>query len=457
MSELTNDVLGRAGITGEIANQTARRKALVEQSDEQGQLQQKQFGVIERMTEDKAKALDPLREQYIAKAKGVPSFEANEEPLPKYERPTMDPKDLQESFGILMTTAMIFGAASRQPFYVAANALTGAINGFMQQDDKIVKQSMAEFDRNLQVVKENNAQKRREVDEAFKKYANDLQALQSEMQIIAAKYDDPIALATARAKSISEAKKLIDGNISKVDASIVRLEQSAQRAYETAARMEEARARREEAAGQRQFMNDMRQRQFDLSREREDRLRGEADRRSGTTRFKDVQSLRKEYQKESKGLREDLGKIDRIISLAERSGGFPDIQLRQAISDFQRGARATNAMIESMKNFGSLDERIAGSFSRFFDGDYTLEQRDAILDLFRSMKKDVVEPGIRETKAQYRLLAERNRLPADEVVVEVGALAPDDAAPSAPTSVQPEGSWSAPGASPPMRLKITPR
>ena len=167
----------------------------------------------ERISQEKTQALEPIRSQLLEEAKKTPGEAPKEELAPSFQRPTVDPKEFHDSFGVLMAATMLVGAASRAPFFGTMNAMTGAMNGFMTGDKNLVDEAMKEYDKNMAAIKERNAAKRREFDDAWNKHSNNLGALRTQLEIIAAKYDDPAMLQAAKAKTITDAMKAGDVNL----------------------------------------------------------------------------------------------------------------------------------------------------------------------------------------------------------------------------------------------------
>lgn len=195
-----------ASPASKIADQRAKQAELSQQL--QGTQQEQ-----ERLMREKTQALEPVRAQMLEEVKKTPGEPPKEEAAPSFQRPTVDPKEFHDSFGVLMAATMLVGAASRAPFFGTMEAMTGAMNGFMSGDKQLVDEALKEYDKNMAAIKERNAAKRREFDDAWNKHKNDLAALRSQLEIISAKYDDPAMLQAAKAKTITEAMKAGDANL----------------------------------------------------------------------------------------------------------------------------------------------------------------------------------------------------------------------------------------------------
>lgn len=391
-----------AGLEGRQGEQLGRSAALAGK-------QQEIAGEEEKLIAERGRETQAPREALIAKVRDKPGSDVGEKPIPQYERPQMDPKDLHDTFGALMVAATLVGVATRGAYSGIMGAMTGALEGFTKADHQMVEDSLKVYDKNLASIKEQNSQKRRAVEDAWKKYSNDLVGLKTELELIASKYDDPLALQAARSKSLSETQKLIDANIRSIDTAIQRLEA-------TRASIEGSRARQAEASAR--FAQS--EERLQLARERAAKADEERSARLNSRQFKDEQSLRKEYEVISKPLQKEGAEIDRILYYADHPQAFSDVQLRQAVSQFQKGARGTNAMIASMTNFGSLDERIAGHFSRFFEGVYEPEQRADIKNLFIGLRDKVVKPALDTEQARFRYLATQNKFNPDHIILPPG-------------------------------------
>lgn len=237
-----------AGIGGRISALEKRQTGLLARSEG---LQQQQVDLAtgtQDLMRKKSEETAPVRAQMVEKAAQVPDRTVKEEKTPDYQRPTMDPKEMHEAFGALMAASMLTGVVSRTPYNNVMTAMTGAMNGFMKADEHLVKESLATFDKNLTAIKEKNAQKRREVEDAWNKYKNDLGGLKTQLELIAGKYDDPLALQASRSKSLTEMQKLVDTNVRAVDTAVAKLEGIKERAESSAARLAEARARHAEVS-----------------------------------------------------------------------------------------------------------------------------------------------------------------------------------------------------------------
>jgi len=165
---------------------------------------------------EREKTAKPVEDEMLGKAKEeLPTIK--EEKIPEYERPTMKPEDLKETFSALMVASMLVGATSRTPYNNAMTAMTGAMNGFMQKDQELVEQSMKEFDKNVTRIKENNASMRREMEDNWKKNQHDLKAYELEDSLIHARYDRLQGVNAAGQKSMSERVRQSENEMRQID------------------------------------------------------------------------------------------------------------------------------------------------------------------------------------------------------------------------------------------------
>jgi hypothetical protein len=426
VADVTQDTIDKA-FTRRISGLESREDTLGAQSTDLLKQQQQISGDQEKLIRERGEETKAPREALSQAVTHPPETTVKEEKIPDYQRPTMSPKELHDTFGAMMVASLIVGVAARSPFMNTMTAMTGMMKGFAQADDKLVDQSLKIYDKNLAAIKARNEQYRREADDAWKKYSTNVGALKTQLELVAAKYDDPLALQAARSKSLSDAQKLIDANIRSIENAIAKMEGT----RASIANAQAARAQSEE--------------RLNVSRERlllaqQNAAKKDEDRDAKLLRlsFKDEQSLRKEYDKDTGELKKDLVAIERILQYANSQTPFADLQMRQAMTQFQKGARGTNAMIASMLNFGALDERIAGHFERFFSGQYEPEQRGEIQQLFTDLRDKLVKPALTMQEEKFRKLAQANHLNAEHVIL------PDPGIPAAPDK-------------PTVPVKITPR
>jgi len=189
----------------------ARSKRRDELATEVGDLGKKEVAEREKeagMIEERGKTIKPKLGEIEKKLGQRPSAAVSEEQIPNYVRPKGDNKELERGMSALAVASMLVGVATRQPFYGAAQAMTGFMKGYMDADEKAVNESMRVYDKNLQAIKERNASKRRAIEGAIKNYENDLLGMQQQLKIISAQYDDPILAQKVRVGSISDQRDI---------------------------------------------------------------------------------------------------------------------------------------------------------------------------------------------------------------------------------------------------------
>lgn len=185
---------------------------------------------VARLNAEKQTALAPKMDEMAVAAREKPPEAPALERSPAYERPTLQPKEVQDAFGLLMAASMLVGATSRAPFYATMEAMTGALTGFEKKDEKLVEESLKSFNANMTALKERNDAARLEFDQAWKKYADNLPRLKQELEIIGAKYDLPIATENARVASIDSAVKEFDNTIKSGETALIKLQQIGEKA-----------------------------------------------------------------------------------------------------------------------------------------------------------------------------------------------------------------------------------
>lgn len=138
-----------------------------------------------------------------------PSATLEQEKMPDYKRPTVDPKEFQDTFSTLMAMSMLVGLASRTPFYGAMNALTGAMTGYAKGDQQVVKESMDSFEKNYKAVAERNTARRDEYQAVWNKWKNDLPEMERQLKLSMYKFDDEDALRATQGKVIGDKLKYL--------------------------------------------------------------------------------------------------------------------------------------------------------------------------------------------------------------------------------------------------------
>jgi uncharacterized coiled-coil protein SlyX len=165
-------------------------------------------------------ASDKLRE---AAHKAADEPIQKEERMEPFQRPALDPQELQKTFGMLLVASMFAGKASRSPYNNTMTALTGAMNGFMKEDDHQVAQSLAIYDTNLAAMKERNAALQRDMAANDRKNKNNVAAWTLEHDLILERYDFDDKAAGHEQKSLSDKVKRGETILSSTEKAIDRL------------------------------------------------------------------------------------------------------------------------------------------------------------------------------------------------------------------------------------------
>jgi hypothetical protein len=207
-TDLNQDVIARAGLAsplGRITGLESDKKRLSEQSRSlQSELESNQknvSGILQRQQKESLPILERMQQQK------PPDSKLEQEKIENFKRPTIDPKQLNESFGLMMAAAMLVGAASRTPFYNAMEAMSGAMQGFMKKDDEIVAENLKVYDKNLNAIKERNAARRAEHEDNWKRHQNNLSELTRQHTIIEHKYGQELSIAKELRSGIGDRLK----------------------------------------------------------------------------------------------------------------------------------------------------------------------------------------------------------------------------------------------------------
>ena len=183
---------GEEAMIPEITADIRRRQGRLDEAEtRQGTISQEAQEALksksEAMTREQGEmtaVYDQLKGQY---AKGVPPLKQQQ--IDPYKRPIAPPDQLLTSMGVMAALAALFGSASRGPYSGAMAAMTGAMEGWQQRDDKIVEQSMKEYAENVAAIRTNNESLKAEWESAKEEHKNNIEGLLSAAKGIAIKYD----------------------------------------------------------------------------------------------------------------------------------------------------------------------------------------------------------------------------------------------------------------------------
>lgn len=209
LDQSTIDTAGLSDLSGEIGR--VRRQRSADEATDKA-LTGKQAELTDKGVDNlqaRSAAAEPISEQIIAKDKERPRARVNEEQIPDYHRPKMDPKEFQNTMGVLTIAAALIGAVSRTPFFGAMEGMKGALEGFTAGDEEMAKRSITEYDKNVAAIKARNDAKRRDVEAAIKDNQNDVAAMKRELELTLGKYDDQQSLQALKQQPITAALKHI--------------------------------------------------------------------------------------------------------------------------------------------------------------------------------------------------------------------------------------------------------
>lgn len=235
MVALSQDTITQAGLASKPADMVAS-DVMSAYSQKGAALKGKKEAQDEavKLDQEKAAALAPKLDAAAEDIQKPPPDAPTLEKSPDYKRPTVTPKELQDSFGMLLAASMLVGVGSRAPFYAAMQGMTGAMQGFQAKDEELVKESLNSFNANVTAIKERNDAARQEFEDAWRKYSTQPARMQQEIQILGAKYDLPLAAKNARVASYDSAIKEFDNTIKSGETTLIKLQQLAEKAQNDA-------------------------------------------------------------------------------------------------------------------------------------------------------------------------------------------------------------------------------
>jgi hypothetical protein len=250
----------------------------------------------QRIVGEADKALQPAEENLQAAGKKIA-----DQPLPKYEkagdyeRPTIDPKEMQATVGAMLAASLLTGLVTRNNLYNPAMAgLTGAMNGLLKGDRTAVDDSLKQFKAKVEAIKERNSAMKQELDDNWAKNKNDMENWKLQRDLIMAKYDRQLAVEAGKTKSLQEIMKMDEAELRTTDAMI----QQTTRTWEV---METAKARIAQTQAYQQATLEAREaRNAELQREAMERER--LNREKLEQKNNDYAKLAKEYDSKSRML-----------------------------------------------------------------------------------------------------------------------------------------------------------
>ncbi len=207
-----------------------------------------------RLTQDveMAPARGKLREQLEAGAPAPPEMA----PMPKAPMaPQMDAKEMTETLSLITALAAFSGALTRQPLTAALNNFSAGVKGLVTGNELAFKDSIKEFETNLQKARNENESTWKRYQAAQSKYKTDIVGLQNELKLIAAETQSPIDLEMATRGdivSLYKAREQAESNFDKVVASVAKMKAAQDRHSETLAETKRHHEELEKEAGARE-------------------------------------------------------------------------------------------------------------------------------------------------------------------------------------------------------------
>lgn len=355
----TQDLIDRAGIGNQpidplqtqLAGVRSRRGALLEEQtrlrEQRGTIGDASSEILKKQAEETQPAIDA----YVSKAKDTPRTDLKEERMQNFERPQFDAQEMNQTFGALMVASLVLGSASRGPYNNVMSAMTGAINGFLKGDHDNVEEQFKVFDKNIAAMKERNGAIRNELQDAEKKWSHDLGALKTAYEMVAAKYDLPLAQQALKDKNLAQAQQELWREINALDSAETRLNTTIEQGrvhleVEKGRRQQAAEAAAQRAQAHSDAVADRAERMTETARHnkamestagrREDRLE------KGKPAGAEYDKLSKEYMAASQRL---YGTYQKAWN---RAGA--DTELKDALSEQYKDS--IDAMIEGYENRG---------------------------------------------------------------------------------------------------------
>jgi hypothetical protein len=165
---------------------------------------------IQKMGQEKLQALAPI-EQQLTQATQDYREDLNKPrdltKIPEYKPNKIDPQQFKDAMSNMMVFSLIGSLFSRRPMQGAMDNLSGAIQGYIKGDKLAADQKYKEFETQFKTAQAKRQSEIEELKTTFEKHKNDIQALQTEMQIVANKHQDAIALEIAKKGDFNEMSK----------------------------------------------------------------------------------------------------------------------------------------------------------------------------------------------------------------------------------------------------------
>jgi hypothetical protein len=190
----------------------------------------------------KQEEIAPLAQNAITRAQDVATTAANvpepaELPTPP-KAPSIDTSQLAGVFMTLIAAAALGAKSSSRPMYAALNNMNGALQGFIDGRQETFNNHMAEFRANFEVAKAKHSKMRQEYLDTLNSKKLSLEAMQQQLRITAAKYEDESSLAMLRMHNLEEFLKLQESSNKAYMDAVIKSETLADRGQMAALRMQ---------------------------------------------------------------------------------------------------------------------------------------------------------------------------------------------------------------------------
>jgi len=144
-----------------VATPPVAQPPMADPSIERDQIQSEQAAAAAKFEQQRETAQAPMRQGVTQASQGLSAEVAKpleQVDLPKNTAQHLDPKQMTETAGLMMTLGAFMGLASRQPFTAALGNMTAAMKGVQEGDDDQYNRSFEEFKTNFDAgMKQNKA------------------------------------------------------------------------------------------------------------------------------------------------------------------------------------------------------------------------------------------------------------------------------------------------------------
>lgn len=119
-----------------------------------------------------------------------------------------------------------------------------------------------------------------------------------------------------------------------------------------------------------------------------------------------INSALARMDKELKPITDVQARTTQIEDLVANGGDAATPQIKTLLADYMRTGRSLSKQYDDQNNFGNVYERPGNAISKFFEGDYSTNNKQAILKMVRSMNDNVMEKArVKITKKHQKLFS----------------------------------------------------